>query len=104
MVLLHVVEAPWPIDLSLDDLGRQRLRQRVPDDAILDLYIKHRHIVERTGIGRLPTTLGIERTLVEREGRTARTIGARDHTSAKMGQVRIGIIETFGDHRITRIA
>ena len=54
-VLLHVIEAPRPVDLAADDLaGLQGSGDDVRDRAVLAIdHVGHRRAAERAGIERL---------------------------------------------------
>ena len=68
-VLLHVIEAPLPVQTAHHRAFRNRLRQHVADLPIPLDNLQHRHAAKETAVGRLAPALRIEdRVLENREG------------------------------------
>ena len=91
-VLLHMVEAPRPVDLPVygraDGQGRGAF---VRDDARPFVYVQHLGAAEHTGVIRLPAALGIERRAVEHDGEAVLDRLAREHPRVKFRQKGVGV-------------
>jgi hypothetical protein len=70
-VLLHVVEAPHPVQLAGDLLAYarwQRSPKQMEYDVVSLAHVAHRHPTQRTLVSRLASTLGVERRRIEHGG------------------------------------
>ena len=71
-VLLHMVEAPRPVDVAADLRAYgQRPVAQVGDDTVLLMYIQHAGLAQRAVVGGLTAALGIEGGTVECDGKAA---------------------------------
>ena len=60
MVLLHVVEAPRPVDRPGHAPGGGRAAEEVQHLAVDVAHVDHLHPPEGPAVGRLPAALGVE--------------------------------------------
>jgi hypothetical protein len=95
-MLLHVVEATWPVDSSGDTVGDKWGIEQVRDPVALIDDIGDAHAPELSGIERLAARGGIERRPVEIDA--PRIIHPTGDGGLKITGVRIGIIKSVG-HR-----
>src|SRR5687768_13754882 len=94
-VLLHVIEAPRPIDLARDDVaGLQRARHEVRDRAVLTIDdVADRGAAERTGVERLAARRGIKRRLIEHDVPGARRAFDAYDRGIKGLAIGLGVIQ-----------
>ena len=96
-VLLHVVEAPRPIDLARHlAVRRERRRETVRNALLLIHHFDHRHPGDRPSIERLSARSRIKERAVQVHG--APVPGALHYARLKFAPVGIGVIEPFS-HR-----
>ena len=96
MVLLHVIEAPRPIEAGGVLAGRERLVEQMQDFAAALLGINHVRGAEVAAIAGLAAALRIERGLVEDGGRLAVEVADLDDARAERGEVGVLEIEAGG--------
>jgi hypothetical protein len=106
-VLLHVIEAPGPVDVPRH--GRALLERRarhVHDVAILPIdHVDHRYAPEQARIERLPAGGRVERCRVHLDGphRNPVAFGRRraaEDSCLERRAIRVGVVQAFGDHRV----
>ena len=99
-VLLHMVEAPFPIDRAFDAIAinRRGLREMVRDAGVLIGNVKHGCSSDEPGVERLPAGCGIEGSAVEKN--SPPVDGMPHNPCVKRAQVGILIVEAFshGSH------
>src|SRR5260370_41093168 len=89
-VLMHVIEAPLPVDDAGDFGLSQRGAQNGRNPAIVVIHhLAHRHTAERAGVERLPARSGIERCPVQVD---APVVRARiDDASPEFSQITVAV-------------
>src|SRR4051812_27980920 len=96
VVLLHVVEATLPVDPSFHvGSGGERAIEEVEDFSARLLHVDDLDPAQRSSIGRLAATLGVEGTAIEERRRLAVSLGARDDARGEVRQIRVGEIEAL---------
>ena len=101
-VLLHVVEAPEPIDGAIDGAirgGGLERRSKPVDNArfVLD-DAHHRDAGECAGVAGLAAGRGVERGAVQPDGQAV--VRERGDVRREPAQVAIGVVEAFGHGEI----
>ena len=95
-VLLHVIEAPRPVDAAAHLAPPvQRRRHDVRDAPVVEInHVLDANAIEETGIEGLPARGRIERGPIEHD-RTAPVHGEGvDHRGGERREVRVGVVET----------
>jgi hypothetical protein len=95
-MLLHVVEAAWPVHSSRHPVRDKWSIEQVRDPVTLVDHVRDAHASELPGIERLATRRGIERGPVEIDA--PRAVESINDGGLKITGVRIGIIDSVG-HR-----
>ena len=108
-VLLHVVEPPGPVDLSVDHVARSRFPVlgvefgHVRDRPVLFVHdVDDAEWTEQAGVERLAARRRIERRAVEREGEAIVAPIDPCDRGVKGPEIRVGVIEAVG-HRASTI-
>ena len=91
-MLLHVIEAPSPVDSSSDTIGLERGVEQVGYPVALIYDLSNAHTSQLAGIEGLATRGGIEGRLVEIN--TPAILGPIGNGGLEITGVRIGIIES----------
>ena len=92
-MLLHMVEAPRPVELAVDGIAhRQRLIAGVGDDAALFADILHRSTAQHAEVAGLTAALGIEGGGIQHHGEAALALLAGEDGGLKRTQKGVLII------------
>ena len=97
MVLLHVIEAPSPVDLRVD-LAAHGLVDDVQHLALSLLRIEHPGAAESAAVAGLAAAFGVEGGLFQERGRLAAELAQLDEARAKRAQIRVIQVEPLS-HR-----
>jgi len=97
VVLLHVIEAPVPVDFAVYLFGVPACGvHQVEHLAIPLLGIDHGGPIEGAAVSRLTASLGIKRASVQDDGELAIALHRSDDSRVKAPQVRIGEVKSLG--------
>src|SRR3954451_8543317 len=100
VVLLHVVEATLPVDPSFHvGSGGERAIEEVEDFSARLLHVDDLDPAQRSSIGRLAATLGVEGAAIEERRRLAVSLRAGDDARGEVRQIGIAQVEALG-HRM----
>ena len=96
-VLLHVLEAPGPVDPSADRSRGQFPFDHMKDRPVVSIHhIDDGDVAEPAGVERLPSGCRVERGPVEHDGRPPVVRLGADDLRVELRHVRVGVVETFG--------
>ena len=103
-VLLHVVEAPLPVDLGRHRAGGDRVTvEHVPDPAaVLGLDVDDARGPEPPAIRLLASTLGEEVGRRQLDRRAARVLAASDDLGVEARGVRVVVVAAVRAHERVR--
>ena len=94
---LHARKARFPVQLAGHfRAGDERGIAEMEDLALLLARIRHTHAAERTGIAALSAALREEGGAVERYGKAAAALFAREDARGEFPQMRVGVKQLFG--------
>jgi len=93
-VLLHMIEAPVPIENAIDRPIRHRSRHPMRDTFALVDHLNNRDAPDRPGIERLPAGGGIKGRAIEVSG--GAPAGCLEDAGSKVAEVAIVVVEPFG--------
>jgi hypothetical protein len=92
-MLLHVIEAAGPVQLSPDSPAGQRRYQQVGYSLALIHHLGHFHPIEPAGIAGLTTGGGIKGSTIEVNAPPG--IASVDDGRLELAQVRVDVIEAL---------
>src|SRR5512145_2018416 len=99
MVLLHMIEAPRPVERALYDIGLQRLREQMPDEVLFFLNTDHGNLIQAPGVGWLPAAFWVERALIQGNSGMSVALAACDNVRAEMLEIGVSKVEVLSKHR-----
>ena len=94
---LHAREARFPVKLARHfRAGDERSVTEMDDLALFLARIRHAHAAERAGIAALSAALREEGGAVERYGKAAAALFAREDARGEFSHMRVGVKQLFG--------
>src|ERR1044072_4043877 len=91
-VLLHVVEAPRPVEAHRRATGARCRREGGEDLAAAPLYLLHRDRADPAAVRPLPAAVGIVHGIGEPRPRPARLLANCEHVDLQLVQPRVALV------------